>query len=450
MSKFIKLSFIILIINGLLGILFFVPVPEKHYSITDYYAQTFENIQKTKFLPTQDSILEAGFARENLMFSKPLNLAGYGFRGNYESVHDSLKINVLYLKNATQNVIIISLDLLIFPPEVVANLERELPNIGENTAQVFFTATHTHTATGGWAKPPLGWLFGRYDEKVTDLMTQQIIKAIRLARQKLEQVSIGFQKIQASEYVRNRLSKNAQVDDFVRVICFRKANGKSIVWATFSAHPTCVSATEKTVSRDYPGILTDKLEANTDIDFAIFSAGAVGSHAPKSPQNLQNFDKIEEIGSELSQKILNTTIYWQNTVKLNLTKIPLKVGDLSPRISEKWRLRPRIFREFLEEQNLNLSVLRLGNQLICGVPADFSGELMTELDKIAQKKDINLMITSFNGAYIGYILPQKRLQIGRDETREMNWLNNYAGEYFVELISQIMMNQKKNKTLIIN
>jgi hypothetical protein len=71
------------------------------------------------------------------------------------------------------------------------------------------------------------------------------------------------------------------------------------------------------------------------------------------------------------------------------------------------------------------------------MPCDFSGEFMPILEKVALEKHRKLIITSFNGSYMGYLTPDQYYTLPHYETREMNWLGK-KGSYFTELIEQII------------
>lgn len=80
----------------------------------------------------------------------------------------------------------------------------------------------------------------------------------------------------------------------------------------------------------------------------------------------------------------------------------------------------------------------LGNTLIIGLPCDFSGEIMAELDKYATQKGINLMITSFNGSYTGYITHDMLYDLDLYETTTMSWYGFQNGKYFKEIVKDIV------------
>ncbi|HCX76055.1 MAG TPA: alkaline ceramidase, partial [Algoriphagus sp.] len=59
-------------------------------------------------------------------------------------------------------------------------------------------------------------------------------------------------------------------------------------------------------------------------------------------------------------------------------------------------------------------------------------------DQLAQEKGLNLIITTFNGGYIGYITPDELYDEHFHEVREMNWYGPGNGQYFDELITRII------------
>ena len=88
-----------------------------------------------------------------------------------------------------------------------------------------------------------------------------------------------------------------------------------------------------------------------------------------------------------------------------------------------------------------ISSLRLGNLIMIGTPSDFSGELIAPIEKSISNKELNLIINSFNGGYIGYITDDKwydRTDINTYETHTMNWYGPYNGQYFSTLIKKII------------
>ena len=75
------------------------------------------------------------------------------------------------------------------------------------------------------------------------------------------------------------------------------------------------------------------------------------------------------------------------------------------------------------------------------LPCELSSEFYPELQKLAEAKGMRLIITSFNGSYVGYATPSRNFHINHMETRTMNWTGKYGGDYFNELVRLIIEKQ---------
>jgi hypothetical protein len=53
-------------------------------------------------------------------------------------------------------------------------------------------------------------------------------------------------------------------------------------------------------------------------------------------------------------------------------------------------------------------------------------------------ENINLMVTSFNGSYIGYIIPDQHYDLPHQEARELNWFGPYTGSYVTEMMNRLL------------
>ena len=72
--------------------------------------------------------------------------------------------------------------------------------------------------------------------------------------------------------------------------------------------------------------------------------------------------------------------------------------------------------------------------MLVGTPGDFSGLLYDQI----QSNEHPLMVTSFNGEYLGYLIPSQYYSINHRETRITNWFGPYTGDYTVDLINQAL------------
>ena len=386
---------------------------------------------------------KAGWAKTNITPSYKLPLAGYGARnGVYVSeVHDSVWVRGFVFDDGFKKYAIITLDALIVPPAVTKKLQFLLPEMGYDLSRIYMSATHTHCSVGGWANSWIGHQFaGEFNQQIVNDLTNSIIITIKKAEKELSHAKIGFGSYNAEKLVRNRLVGNkGTTDPWFRIIKIQKEDGSIGLITSFAAHATVFSHRQMKYSRDYPGALVDSLEKIDNIKIAAFCAGAVGSHSPNI-NGSDNYERISNLSSELftlaNENINSIQIESINSMGSLLFDIPLREAHL--RISTKLRIRPWVFNKITEQSKAYLSLLKIGDIILVGTPCDFSGELINDIESKANRFNHNIMVTSFNGGYIGYITNDKWYDLKEYETFTMNWFGPYNGSYFVHLINNLM------------
>jgi len=386
---------------------------------------------------------KAGWAKTNITPSYKLPLAGYGARnGVYVSeVHDSVWVRGFVFDDGFKKYAIITLDALIVPPAVTKKLQFLLPEMGYDLSRIYMSATHTHCSVGGWANSWIGHQFaGEFNQQIVNDLTNSIIITIKKAEKELSHAKIGFGSYNAEKLVRNRLVGNkGTTDPWFRIIKIQKEDGSIGLITSFAAHATVFSHRQMKYSRDYPGALVDSLEEIDNIKIAAFCAGAVGSHSPNI-NGSDNYERISNLSSELftlaNENINSIQIKSINSMGSLLFDIPLREAHL--RISTKLRIRPWVFNKITEQSKAYLSLLKIGDIILVGTPCDFSGELINDIESKANRFNHNIMVTSFNGGYIGYITNDKWYDLKEYETFTMNWFGPYNGSYFVHLINNLM------------
>lgn len=386
-----------------------------------------------------DSLL-VGWAKVNITPDNPIPLAGYGKRkgAKYLNVHDSIYVRTLFLENHGQKAAIVSADLLIIPPTVSKIVNLRLSEIGLHENQIYYGATHSHSSIGSWYNTMVGNLFaGAYDPKTESLIADGIIESIKLAQVKTEKASVTFEKDFDNKDIINRLIDGGKVEPFIRILSFKTAHQKAIL-STYSAHSTILNAATLSLSRDFPGVLVDSLEKNS-ADFAMYLAGTVGSMGPIE-KGKTDFDEVNNQALGVLHQLLSENEFESLSENPSILsfQLPIPLRKASPRISKNLALRPWVFNWLFGKSPAYAKVLKIGNNLLVGLPCDFSGELMEELDAYATMKGLNLIITSFNGTYAGYITADEHFDFEAYETITMNWFGPYNGNYFSEIVKDII------------
>ncbi|WP_373513640.1 neutral/alkaline non-lysosomal ceramidase N-terminal domain-containing protein [Persicitalea sp.] len=413
------------------------------YREMDYYRAWKDNIGAVRVVAdTTGQPLRAGWAKANITPPQPGPMAGYGNRWGkpYESVHDSVYVRAIFLDNGLTQAAIVAADLLIVPPTVTEALKKRLPEVGLTFGQVYLGATHSHSSIGGWGDTITGELFaGDYDPAVVERIADAMIQAIQRAKSTRQTVEMGYMQVQDTTDIRNRLTgERATIDPWVRNLQLRGADGRTALLSSYAAHSTTLGSSTMSLSRDYAGALVDSLE-DGEADFALFLAGAVGSMGPQGDTESE-FTQLSSV-SDGVETAIQSKLGVLNPQSVNILEsftVALPLREPTPRLNTTWALRPWVFRWAFGDYPSFVKALRVGNVLLVGLPCDFSGELMAELTKYANARGLHLMVTSFDGAYAGYITADRHFDKNLYETVTMNWFGPYNGAYFSEIVRDVI------------
>ncbi|MDO6388937.1 neutral/alkaline non-lysosomal ceramidase N-terminal domain-containing protein [Pontibacter sp. BT731] len=407
------------------------------FAQTDYYRHTLQELEGQPPVTNKADSLQVGWSKVNITPPVGTPLAGYGKRKGlrYSTVHDSVWVRTFAFDNGQTEVIFVVLDMLIAPMTVAAALEKEYAAMGLSPGQVYLSATHTHSSFGGWGRKLVGRLMaGRYSKQLVQQTTAHIVQSIQLARQNKRPSRLGYGIAYAPQLVRNRLTGAVSGrDTTVRFFKIEQVSGKTAVLATFAAHPTILPSMDPVLSRDYPGELVDQLE--TSVDFAAFAAGAVGSQAVVAPHG-DTYASTAAVGQELAAAILEKLpgVELQHTARLCHARHPLMLPKPQWRLNTNLRFAPFLFHWLFGKYPTYINSMQLGEAVLLGVPADYSGEFLPLLEQ----QGLPIVVTGFNGGYIGYITPDRHYPLKKYETRSMNFYGPQSGSYMTEILRKIM------------
>lgn len=395
--------------------------------------------------------LQVGWARINLLppFTTPIAIDAHRGGKHFEGVHDSIYVRAFVFKQGERKVAYISADLLIIPPSVTKMFATILKKEGFNEDNIFFTATHTHTSLGAWYDSYVGKIFaGKYDERVPKFIAETISKTILEAEKNCSQAKIGYGEFPTQKLVFNRLITQmahlpaalGEVDSLLRIVKIEKETGERAAIITFAAHNTVFHENLMKLSADWCGLLMKQLNGSGKIDFASFSAGAVGSHGPYEATKEQEAE-AEYMADGVAKIVLQNfdSIPVNFVSRISMLHVPLCLRDPNLRVSNNIVVRPWLFKKLFGDEKTYINTFQLGNIFFAGMPCDFSGELVNEIDSASDRKNLKLMVTSFNGGYIGYITDSRRYQLNTYETRVMGWFGNNNGDYMSEIVMRVLL-----------
>jgi len=419
------------------------------YFETTYYKNTIQKMDSAvQDIKVSKGELLAGFAKINItpkiVNNRPdpskgefnaIKMAGNGSGQIAKRVHDSIFAKAIALNVEGQEVVFISADMVIIPELVVLKVAENLKGRIDRK-QLFFGATHTHSSIGNCIPGFVGKSFGgEYQPEVVEWLSKKFTQLVlnALEDEKPSKFSNGY--IKTPNLIRNRIiGETGRLNDKLNLISFAQNNGRKAVIGIFGAHATTIGTWNDAYSADYPGYFQRSLESDT-IDLALFFAGTVGSHSNKGKG--EKFDKAQYIGETLadSAKTLIRTMVYDSVISMTRITSELEIPKLQAfYITDRLRVSPFISKKLMAEMGpIYLQGLKLNNFIWVAMPYELSGEYGIDLKNALELEGYTSALTSFNGQYLGYIVPQKYYYFDSYEPRLMGWYGPSMGDYLMEL-----------------
>jgi hypothetical protein len=431
----------------------FEGVDYQPYMRQPYYAETAARLHADLAAnQTVRSELSAGFGRAllsptvNAASDEPLKgqfrslpLAGYGSRHGQPArgVHDDLFVKAVALRVGDELGVMVATDALIVPAEVTDEAMRRLEQeLKLSRAQIYLSATHTHSSVGGWGEGKVAEAFaGAYRPGIRAWFADRIVTAIREAIADLKPAQFGRGRFRAVEFVRNRLvGEVGRVDPEFNFVVLKQEGGKTAVLGSYAAHATVLSGDMMEFSADYPGCWERAVEQAT-AGTALFLAGGVGSSSPVPGAN--GFAGAERMGQALAAAVQGQLprITLTNRITFAMLGLEVSLPPLNVRVADGIRLRPWLASELLPvRKSCLIQAFRIDDSIWVSTPCDFSAELALEVKDTLKARGFNAVVTSFNGDYIGYVIPLKYYHLNGYEPRVMSFFGPNVPDYFEELI----------------
>ena len=455
MQKWLKILLITLGVIGvvIIGILFYSisSIDKTPYFESAYYANTIEKLNKViADRKKANGKLQAGFAKESITpkivqgIENPdkgefnsIKLSGFGDGKIATGVHDSLFTKAIAINVDGNIAVLVSSDLLLMPPEVAEKVGNDIEKQSNiSRKQIFFGATHTHASIGNSIPGFVGKQFGgEYQPDVVNWLSKRITNVILKAVADIKMASFASSYVHAPNLVRNRIiGKTGRLNDKFTILSFKQDSGRSAVIGIFAAHPVSIGSWNDKFSGSYPGYFQRAMEIN-GTDMAMFYAGTTGSHSNKGEGD--KFEKAKFIGETLadSARLALNKMRYADSVHFSFIASEIETPKLQAiYIADDLRLSEQVGHKLMPEIKATyVQSFRLSKFIWIAMPYELSGEYAIDLKNALELQGYNSAFTSFNGQYLGYIVPAKYYYYDTYEARLMGWYGPSMGDYLMEL-----------------
>lgn len=441
LRKVLRISLKVLLLVAALGLIIVGPWPSDNtpWQQTTYAAATLARLKTVQPLSGKGAI-EAGFAQAEITPAVGQPLMGYTDRKplDNEGTLSPCYAKAITIKSGKVAVTVLSADVLL----VLENLAAEvLRRTGLTPQEIYFSASHTHSGPGGWIDNPLlEFFYGEYRQEYFDHLAAQMSRAVLESRANLQPVNLSLAQVDAPEWLENRIYSDRECLPTLSalILSARGTNRPLAIITSYAAHATVVRAETRQATADYPGYLCDNLARATGAGMVMFLAGAMGDARPRA----SGAEGAERMGAALAAKLLPQMNAPRKIAANSLSAVNLPVDVPAARfaLGARWQYLP-LFSPHLLGRTSHISLLRAGDLILCGWPADVAGEVVEPLQKWAEKERLILRITSFNGGWRGYFTTSETY-FNRDNyaTRMMGFMGPWAGDYFGALTKELIIN----------
>jgi neutral ceramidase len=236
--------------------------------------------------------MKAGVARVDI--TPPLNTPMMGYadlelKRRGETIRDRLNATALAFESAGKTCVVVSLDVIIVDEHDTALIRAGIAKeTGINPQAVTCCATQTHS--GPCTLSFMGWS-KKNTEYTSGQMVPGAIKAGIDAVKGLQPARVGIATTQSQVGVNRRETREdnnvglghqpwCPYDPEMTVLRVEGRNGTIANLVHYGAHPTVFNSSTRAISRDWPGVMVDRVESLTKAP-TLFVNGAVGDVAPR-------------------------------------------------------------------------------------------------------------------------------------------------------------------------
>ena len=389
------------------------------------------------------SDLSVGFGKSDITPSIPFPMAGIIDRkGRFaDKAHSPLFARALAFSDNEKVVLVVSADLLLITNELRREVWKRLSAQNISFEGMMISATHTHSAPGGfWNTRSAKSFMGDYNKETFELIAGGICKAACMAVKDLQDARIYFGETQTQGLNYNRRHKDGPIDRTLGLLTIKRKT-KDIQVAFFGAHPVVTAFREyNTASADYPGEVVKSMEANGD--HGMFMVGPVGGVNVLFPEGPMELDVHYSLLNRLLMEQIEIAKSNQTSIKGHDVAFAFSEVDINltlPKLLPDYKfwldillLPLRLWinnfgkKGMGDKMTVRIPVVRVGELIFTGFPADNGAGVGLEARRIIAKKGYKTAVAaSQTDGYAGYVHMPPEYQQLETQDKGALWMSIY-------------------------
>lgn len=352
----------------------------------------------------QAAELRAGTARIDLTppLSLKASLGGYGERmcRPAEGIHDRVFAKALVLGSGDERFVMVTADVLGFPPLLKDAVVSKLSGDGWTNAQIMLLPSHSHTSIEMMQIHPGNKMFirqlGLFHQALFDRTVDRLAAVICQADKSLVAVKVGTAAKTLEGWNINRRDKSGPVDKQLTITRIEADSGQPLaVLVNWTAHPTFMAAEDMWYSGGWPGHLQRTLEAMIGSGVTVmYYNGAEADQRPitRPESGGSHWERAERYGRELAIQAMDVYhaaklrpdpafAHHLETIQLPIRKPHpqfMKTGGTEYGLTTQ--LMDTLLSTVFPDKTHSIS-LRIGQTVIVGVPGELAAGIGMEIKR---------------------------------------------------------------------
>jgi neutral ceramidase len=368
--------------------------------------------------------VKLGVSQINITPLEPVMMSGYDARKTPSTgVHDDLYASALCFSDGATRILLITTDLIGFRSGIADDMKQMISSgTGIPPENIMITAVHNH---GGPSVKTYESSLPEANESYMELLYEKLLQLAVEASENLVPFQMGIGKSSCDMNINRRaefadgaiwLGRNpgGPCDHELDVVQLKDLNNNTLaVLLNWPCHATANGQENYRITGDWPGAAARyiKKELGNETVVAITVGASADINPIYGPGN--NFNEIEAIGYHVGKNAAKT-FAGTETFPVNSLEIQNVTLTLPGKMAGKDHFPPTSY-EKGPDVEIRLTVLKVGELIICGI----SGELMTEIGMEIKKLSPysgTLVVTHCNGSS-GYICTDNAFQEGGYEIK---------------------------------
>lgn len=375
--------------------------------------------------------MKVSFSKINITPELPVRLSGFGIKRIASEVLDPVFARVFYFQG-NEEILWIQFDLCGIDHEFIEKIQSKT-----SIEKVLLSATHTHSGPCGTLNTKNGSLkglnvvFGDYDEKYVEWISDSIARQVNELRNKAQDCKVRITKGKVEQLGSDR-HDDSYGDNDALCIEFETRNSKAMI-VRLACHPTVMNASNIQISADFCG----EIEKNfNEYELVAYVNGSCGDISTRFTRLGNGKEEKERIGNVVYQQLKNILSQEKESTSLEMEliqkvfevetkkvdsleeaqrKLEVAMANLKKAKEENKTLKEiRVMESFVEgAQNnllsanslgnitslpLSVSALKINNQIILFTPVELFSKLSNPI-----KEKTGFEFVGYTNGYLLYM-----------------------------------------------